>query len=441
MRHLKNLALAWLQGLAELLLYFPVFAAVYVIVPRFALSVPEWLAVISVMYALGYAFHYMLRSVWQLLAWIGSVAVPAACAWQIGGSPLMIAVSFLSFAAAWIRGRQNRLRGWDRSFSTGVWWIGMIGYFIASFVYPRLDETAPFSPWITGFGIVALALTLYRTNSSTLDKESQSREGAPIAGETRWRNRALLFGLFALILLLASFRTLAAAAAQAGAALFGGAIALLLQLLNMLRPEEAERSNPPQQPLDLSQLFGESKPSALALFLQKVMYIVVALIMLAAAIWLLYLLVKHGKRWLHRFMGWYGERLESSDTGYVDEKQSLLDSKEWARERADAWKRRFTGWFGKEPGWDDLTDNRERVRHAFKRLLLGRIAGGYKHHDARTPRETGRELIRRSPLRPDEETALRLYEEVRYGGKEVSDEQAAEVKTLFGAGSRNKPRK
>lgn len=441
MPHLKKLALAWVQGLAELLLYFPVFVAVYVIVPRFALSLPEWLAAISVMYALGYAFHYILRTVWQLLAWLGSVAVPALCAWLIGGEPLMLAVSFVSLAVAWMRGRQNRLRGWDRSFGSGVWWIGMIGYFVASFVYPRLHETAPYSPWITGLGITALAFTLYRTNSSTLDKESQSKEGASIASETKWRNRALLLGLFALIVLLASFRSLASAAAQAGSTLFGGAIALLLKFFNLFRPEEVERTNPPPQPLDLSQLFGESEPSAFALFMQKVMYVVVALIMLAAAIWLLYLLVKHGKRWLHRFMGWYGERLESSDTGYVDEKQSLLDGREWARERADEWKRRFAGWFHREPGWNDLADNRERVRQAFKRLILGKMAGGYEHNESRTPRETGRELERRSPLRQDEEAALRLYEEVRYGGKDVTDEQAAQVKALFGSDGKGQTRK
>nr|WP_146250242.1 DUF4129 domain-containing protein [Paenibacillus flagellatus] len=438
MRHGQRIAAAWLQGLAEMLFAFPVLAAVYIAVPGWTLSAPLWLAALSLAYALGYAFHRAFPAVRHWQSVLAAVAVPALGAWLMAGSAVAVGANFALALVAWVRGRQNRLYGWDRSFVPGIAWIGMIGYFLASFFYPRFDVTAPFAPWVTGFGIGALALALYRTNGSTLDKESLSTDAASkprLSGETKWRNRALVFALFALILALAAFRTIASAVKEAALFVFGGVYALLLQLFNLFGsgPVGPEPASPPPQ--DLGPLFEPAKPSAFAKVMENIMYGAVIVLLAAAAIALLYVGGKYVRRWLKRLMGWYGERLESGlEAGYLDEKQSLMDGREWARERAEAWKRRFADLFRKEPGWDDLADNRERVRHAYRRLLLGRMAGGYAHDEARTPRETGRELERRTPLGPDEAAALRLYEDARYGGKAVSDEQAAAVKPLFRSG-------
>lgn len=435
MIHAKRLALAWLQSLAELLLYFPFLVALYVVVPHMNPSFPLWLAVLSVFYALGYAFHDAFPSVWRWLALLVPVVVAGGAAWLTPSRTwLVLAVHFILWLLAWIRGRQNRLWGWDNSFPSGLLWIGLIGYFAASFLYPHFFATLPYAPWVTGFGIAALGLSLHRTNALALKSESGEKSGAAktqTGNVTKWRNRIMIWGLFALILFLAAFRSIAAAARQAGEFLLSGAFELIRKLLRLLDMGEGQPEQQRQQ-TDISELLGQGEPSAFALFMEKLLYWVVAALLIVAALWLLYVLGKQANRWLKRLLDWYGDRLDGREAaGYTDEKESLMDGREWTRQRTRQWKERLSTLLRKEPGWDELADNRERVRRAYLLLLRGRIAAGYKHDEARTPRETGRELERRAPLGKEETAVFPLYEEVRYGGKDVSDERAAEVKSLF----------
>ncbi|MDF2714287.1 MAG: hypothetical protein K0R28_1212 [Paenibacillus sp.] len=437
MKHGKAIAFAWLQGLAELLLFYPVLVALYIIVRHPSLEFPLWLAVLSVVYTLGYSFHYAFPGVKQWQALLVAFAVPGLFAWLAAGPTFGIVLNYALWAFGWIRGRQNRLWGWESSFPSGLLFIGMFGYFIASFLFPYFLVTWHYAPWVTGLGIPALALTLYRGNSSTLDSESQGTndEKKPIVGyETRWRNRALVLAVFALIVFIASFRTIAGAAKQAASFLFHGMLDLLRMLLGLFVQETTESTPPPKEPFT-DDLLAQGEPSAFALLMEKVIYWVGVVLLLAVTLGALYVVGTLAKRWLRRFMGWYGERLETApEAGYVDEKQSLLDAREWALDRARQLKQRFDGLFRKEPGWEDFADNRERIRQAYRRLLLGRIAGGYGHDTTRTPRETGEEMGRQSPLGKDETAVIRLYEEARYGSIDVSDERAAQAKALFRSG-------
>lgn len=436
-KHGKPVAFASLQGLAELLLYFPALVALYIAVPHMFLAFPLWLAVWFGFYMLGYAFHYAFPGVRQWQSLLAAVAVPGICVWLMAGPVFDSVLNFALWLTAWSRGRQNRLWGWDDSFPIGLLWIGMICYFLASFLFPLFLATRHYAPWVTGMGIAALALTLYRGNRATLESESLGKqaESKPIvAHETKWRNRALVLAVFIVIVLIAAFRAITAAVEQAASFLIFGTVGLLRKLMGLFDFDDAESTPPPKDPFT-GDMLPQGEPSAFARLMEKIIYGVGVLLLLAVALGLLYVLGKYVKRWLKRFMGWYGERLEQApQTGYVDEKQSLLDGREWALERARQWKRRIGDLFRKEPGWEELADNRERIREAYRRLLLGRIAGGYEHDVTRTPRETGEEMDRRTPLGQDESGVIGLYEDARYGGKDVTDEQAAKAKALFRSG-------
>lgn len=440
---LKRLVLAWLQGLAELLLYYPVLVALHAFVPHMTPAFPSWLASLSGFYMLGFLFYAALPNVWRWLALLAALAIPAAAAWLMSGpSLLVVLVHYILWLLAWVRGGQNRRWGWTNSFPSGLLWIGMIGYFLASFLYPHFSETAHYAVSITVFGLLSLGLTLYRANSLTLRSESVGPEHAErsVSSETKWRNRFLVFAVFAAIVFIAAFGAIASAVKRAASFVFFGAIDLIRRLFSLFDKESGVSEPPP--PMDSSPgLLPVEEPSAFALFMEKVLYWAVAILLVFAALWLLFIAGKYAKRWLKRFMGWYGERLEAPKEGYVDEKQSLLDAREWVRAQADQVKRRFVDAFRKQPGWDELADNRERVRHAYRRLLLNRIAAGYKHSEARTPHETGVELERRAPLDRAERAAIPLYEDVRYGGKDVSDEQAeaAGLRSLFGSEGGKRP--
>lgn len=432
MIHVKRFALAWLQGAVEIFVYFPVFVALYVLFPHIYPDFAVSLAGLSVFYLLGYAFHYVFPSVWRWVGLLAAVALPGALAWLLSEHAFNVNI-FLPALLAWFRGRHNRLSGWDSSFPAGLLWIGLLLYFFASFLYPRMAQTWQYAPWVTGFGIVTLALTLYRTNALTLKSEQTGMGGGErtqVSRETKWRNRSLVLTLFAIIVFIAAFRTIASAFKQAGEFLFYGAIRLYLKFLSLLG--DGQSTPPPKRQLEDDLLDQSGEPSSFALIMEQVLYAIGILLTLALLIWLLVFLSKHIRRWIAQLLGWYGERLDDrGGAGYVDEKESLLDGREWTRQRTKQWKERIAGLFRKEPGWDELADNRERVRRAYLLVLLGRIAAGYKHSEARTPRETGRELNRRAPLGQEETAVLSLYEEARYSGKPITDEDAAKVKRLF----------
>ncbi|MEF3303965.1 DUF4129 domain-containing protein [Paenibacillus sp. GYB003] len=431
MIHAKRIVLAWLQSLTELLLYFPMLVAVHVVVPHMIPAFPLWLAAMSGFYTLGYAFHYAFPSVWRWAALLLPVAAAGWAAWSVSGrTSFVIAANFVLWLFAWVRGRQNRLWGWDSSFPSGLLWIGLIGYFAASFLYPRIHATMPYAPWVTGFGVAALALTLYRTNALTLKTESLDADEAKrpqVSRETKWRNRTLVVAMFALIVLIAALPAIAGAVRQAVDFLVLGAIKLFLKLMGGADSGPIER--PPQEPAPLEPELAP--PSEADAFIDKLFYFIGVLLVLALAAWLLYHVSKYAGKWFRQFLDWYGERIEGPQAGYVDEKESLLGGKEWTRQRTREWKERWSGLFRKEPGWDDLPDNRERVRRAYRLLLLRRMAAGYKHEESRTPRETSREMNRRAPLGKEESAVIPLYEEARYGGRAITDEEAAAIKRLF----------
>ncbi|GAA3403076.1 DUF4129 domain-containing protein [Paenibacillus hodogayensis] len=440
---LKRLMLAWCQGLGELLLYYPFVVVLYALVPHMAPVFSIWLAIVSVFYLAGFAFHDTFPATRKWLSLLTAIALPGLIAWYASWPAIPIfLLNGALWILSWIRGSQNRLWGWSSSFPSGLLWIGMLGYFIASLLVPRFETTAPYSVSVTVLGIVALGAALYRTNSLSLSGQSS---GSPqdgkrrVSAETRWRNRTLVLSVFAAIVLIASIGAIASAVKRAALYVFFGVIGLIRKLLSLFASDEGGQPPPAEPPPDMSGLLPPGQPSALALLLEKVLYVVVALLLAAGACWLLYIASKYVRRWLRRLLGWYGERLDNSnEAGYVDEKQSLLDGREWVRAKSKQWTSRLADTFRRLPGWEELPDNRERVRYAYRLLLLRRIAAGYKHDESRTPRETRQELTRRAPLGSDESEVIPLYEEVRYGGKDITDEQAAALRSMLRPDGKNR---
>lgn len=445
----KRIVMAWLQGSAGLLLGFPFLLGLYAVIDS-PLAFPIWLAALSFFCTFGYIIVGAIRTAKRWPSLLAACALPLLCAWLVPRGILAYPYTYAhatvnpdaAYAGLWLLasllGRQIRLSllAGGPSFGAGVWWLGMVGYFLASIFYPFISRTtAAYASWVNILGFITLAITLYQTNRSTLDKESvdTKEEQTDVDKETKFRNRTFISALFALIAGIAAIPIIARVAKQAAVYLFG----LLLWLLETVAPTNTGRPKRPKS--DMSDLIEDKEPSAFALFMEKLLLGVAIVLLLAMALLILYVLGKYAIRWLKRFLGWYGERLEKAPkTGYVDEKEVLMESREWANELFGGLKRRLTGWLHKEPGWDELADNRERIRHAYRSLLLGKIARGYEHDEALTPRETSRKLNRREPLGPDEAAAFRLYEDVRYGSRDVPDEQAAEVKPLFRTGGQSR---
>lgn len=208
------------------------------------------------------------------------------------------------------------------------------------------------------------------------------------------------------------------------------ALVWLIRLMNgkpSEAPTEPAATPPPPQlpPSDPSK-----KPAWLEALLHYAMIAFIALVVLALAAGLIYLLV--AKVWpavrrLLRYLlrGSQGREDSEASAGYTDEREDLLN---W-KELPSLWWQRMAGMFGRsseaqEPGWSQLRSNRERVRFLYRKLIERAARDGYAYKQAYTPSETEQELSQNYRLGS---AALHdvtvAYNRSRYGDEELSTEE------------------
>lgn len=81
------------------------------------------------------------------------------------------------------------------------------------------------------------------------------------------------------------------------------------------------------------------------------------------------------KKFLDQLLDKMEETGESSS--YIDEKESIMDWKEWRSELADRAKERLSPLVQRKESWNKLTNNRDKVRFLYREFLLNQIKLGY----------------------------------------------------------------
>lgn len=157
------------------------------------------------------------------------------------------------------------------------------------------------------------------------------------------------------------------------------------------------------------------------------------------ALWL----IRNIKNMLIQIWRWLMSREKRNDTGFEDETTSLNAAEDLAQS-AEQLKQWLQDRFRQDTRWNDLTNNRERIRYLYSRLILRAMSKGFDFRSARTPHETVHDLQQweRVQTRPfkrgrgsrdlDYTELSEIYNRVRYGSQEVGDEEVSRMKEKYG---------
>jgi hypothetical protein len=181
-----------------------------------------------------------------------------------------------------------------------------------------------------------------------------------------------------------------------------GLLARLIAWFHSLFPvPETVKDSEPTGPRDNVMPYAESEPGLLARILEIVMY----LLIIAVAIFVLWMIIKYVRRFIKWLMKWFRDYAAASSTGdYVDE---ISDTREDGDHR-----RAFTRRRRKKDPLRGINPKKlppsERVRFYYLKLLVG--------HPAWKSASTARENL------PD--SAAHIYERARYSNAAISEPEA-----------------
>lgn len=261
----------------------------------------------------------------------------------------------------------------------------------------KLFEAAPM-PLYVSF-VLFFALWLFAMNRQSL--HNSMPETSDVPGSIRRRNRLLTWILLAVVILI----SLLPALKEALSALWAwikAAVAALLAKLN--HPWEKSAAGAGQGgPPDMLGGFEAAEPSALALFLEKVLFAVTYVIIIAAVILVLRMLWKHLKRFVRHLYHQLRHYAAAAGEDYVDEVEDTREQGEKRFQYAKDLLRRRRA----VKGLRDLPP-REQIRTRYG-ILRGR-------HPEWEQSQTARETL-------NSESA-ELYERARYSSRTLSEKDA-----------------
>ena len=358
---------------------------------------------------LGYLFPGKLRMVFPILggalltAWM--VSRLAAETWNQAFLLIPCWILLLFLPPAW--GRPT----WEE-WHAGVWITGVVIHLIGQFLTGRGLISGPSAPLQISFALYTFLLVL-TLNRRGLREGMHGAQKAPAA--LRHRNQWLITVLFILALLAAFWETLGIWVDRVWKAIVHAVGIAVNWLMQLLPVQDTAGGGGGGGMGMLGGLAEDAEPSAFALFMEKVAYVLVVLILLAGLYFVIRILYKKLKILWKKLLERFRRYAASSGEDYVDEAESTLNLDEKAKVLKDRLQRVFSAQ-SRQPKWEEL-DGRGRVRRLYQQYLRRR-----PDQKALTVREAMRREKSVSPEGAQEFTEL--YEQARYSDHSISAQEA-----------------
>jgi hypothetical protein len=429
----KSICVKWLQGMAECLVLFPVILLIGIFfIPSHLIWI--WIGSLPVLFMLGLLFRTLLmnhkRWVYLFLTLLTGSLMPLIA---MNDGLLSIVISWIIGFSVTYRAILYAQHSWEDVFSVSILWVGLPIYFVAYFFYRYNGTLYPYLDAMTWAGMVTLVLTLFLTNSAILKTATLSNEKRPFLSRTlKWHNRFFILTTIIIILLLTNYKLLQDAFSNL-TAMISNWIKWFFSLFGNDEPVEATAPELPEQPS-----FGEQgEASAFAEMIERIVIIVAIVVGIVACLVLLYYLSKKMRRWLKKGFAWVLAFLnqmlqrtdqDDEDRQYIDEKESLMDWKQWRKNYEDKVKDWLSSMFKREPRWEDLPNNRERVRYLYRHFIMQQMKNGYQLKRYHTPSEAIDDIQKRNSTNESNVNELeKKYSKARYGNQEISDQNIKDI--------------
>ncbi|MDF2964157.1 MAG: hypothetical protein K0S39_5892 [Paenibacillus sp.] len=431
---MKNLrtGIGWsvLKGAVELLLGLPLLliTAAYTLPDDNSLGL--WLTALLLSYAAGFAGGSLLsfKKRYQLLIFV--MGIGALEAYLVFGTSYGFYLGMLIAALLTSRGVKFVNAAWHTVFPVSCFGIGLLLYFLSSVFMPFFPAFQPYLPWLLWCGLAALAISLLMTNQSMMKQETLSGDKEPVlAAAVIWQNRILVFIALAVIIIAVLFRKIQ----QAVLWLKEQLLAWLRELLSRT-PDPPASNKTEQAPANLGGLGEGGQAAPWLIWLEKAFMVVMWAVLAALVLWLLYNVCRKLPKLLKvlymKLLALLNRKeLRKGPGGYEDDVESLMD---WQALR-DSMASRMKGWLPRKAQprvkWDDLKDNRERVRYLYRSWIQKAVGNGYLPQRFLTAKETIQDIQSRdNKHRQPPDTLISLYEQVRYSDKAAAEKEVSRLK-------------
>jgi hypothetical protein len=375
-----------------------------------------------------------LRWLVSMLAGIGiGYVLFSMCAWMIGITP-----SGLSFWIPWItysvvgtplivRGMTLRSKRWEDALPFGPIWLSLLIYIPACSILPKFETFAPYQAWFIVLGGIALLVGLLTANSLQLRTESRAgNRQFRLSASMLIQNRLLVIGLLVAAMVLAGIRVVI----DAGIWIVRMVVWFIAAIMDFLASIITFTTVPqkgPEASAPAALPGGEASP--IAKFLEIAIQIFAAILLIAAAGYILYRYVPVWFRLigklLLRLVRYLMDRGASSEqqAGYTDETTSLWEWKQVRNEYLDRLKSWIPSAKDRLAGWEELESNTEKARFLFQRAVRERVHKGFPLQAHLTPAE----MLALSKTSADaadtsDRELVNLYQKARYTDASLDDQ-------------------
>lgn len=424
----------WGQSIVELLAFFPGLLIIGIYAIPFHL-IWIWLGIIPIYYFAGLLAGGFLKRNKRITYILFGMIVSGVGVYFLFQMNFYTILPWISGAVAFVRGIQLRGTRWEDIFPPAGLWVGFAAYFIGYFLFSRIETLKPFSPAISWAGVIYMVLVLFIINFTQLKTASLPGDKEPVLPHVIKKYNRLLITIVLLIIAAISFFN----SLKEGVGWIISRIGYLIRRFFIFLAElfaPVDQGPPNLEGGGMERLFPPIKEKPPSIFehiieiIGIVLAIVAGLILLGLLGFALYRLFKKVTVWLSRFYQ-LGKDMEDYG-GYVDEKESLIDFKKMRKDYAQRFRQWMSDLMEREPKWDELKTNKERIRYIYRHFLLRCMASGYSFKEYLTPAETGKELSGWQPEKAEDmEKLVDVYEDVRYGDKEIKDAQVEKLAEVF----------
>lgn len=419
----RRTAVKWLQSLYELL------CLGVVLTIAGALMVPRERLLGWALYLCGAPLAGLLAGlplsrsrVWlKLLAAIGLAGIAAYLLFGINSWMPVTAMAgiFLVY-----RGIRLSHASWEDHFPLPLSWFGLGLYLLTAFLFSHWEPLLPFRNAVSLLGLVLIVCMLFVMNHRAMRAAAHAAE-APVVLPRRMlkQNRWMTGILAAVVLLIGLFEQLRTLVGAVARAIVREIVMWFSRIpLTMHRISGGESLPPPLPPVSAG-----GNPFWVKVL--DILFFIVAGIIILALAGTVAVVIWTGVRTLCRLIAdVLGKRSEAMAEGYIDRRESLWDMRRITGNALNRTRRWFRVHFPAPERWQDMADNRQRMRYLYRRYVRRAMEKGFVPAAAATAAET---VLQARPYVEDARIAERLlasYQAARYGEAMPSDADVAAVK-------------
>lgn len=414
----------WFQGILEILALFPViFSIGIILIPQ---DVWIWTGSLIFFYLIGLILgRYILKRP-RYVHFISELLITSFIAWLITDSIFVIILIILLGCVILDRGIRFSGNSWIEMLPTTVLWTGLFLYLIGGAIYSLAPNLQPYFIYIAWAGLIYTIIILFTINSMHIKAASLPEEGKkPILSSNILKNNKLLVLLtMVFIAIVSNFNKLRKGITELIKRLFRLIIRIIDYLTTLMYQPITDNGPSGQDSMDML-LPPAEDPSWILKLLEVLATIIAGIVILILLLLGLKALYKLSKKLYNYLLNILKDRLSfHEDTGYIDEKENLMGLADIGRGYMD----RFHQWIKKlmerEPKWEELVDNHQRIRYLYRNLILKYMKEGYTYKNYLTPNETSKDIQDWIGKQDDNiDDLIDTYDRIRYGLKDIEDKK------------------